>query len=335
MCGSIYSKKEVPLVKHARYVLAASLACGCCDTAISADRYPQRPVRMLSPYAPGGTTDIAARVAGQHLAAHWKQSVVIDNRLGAGGNIANELVAKAAPDGYTLLCNTAAIYIAPSIYKNLPFDPIRDFIPISKIGFSPAVVLLHPRVNANSISELVALAKAQPGKLNYGSAGTGVAAHLATELFKTMANVNLVHIPYKGGSPALTDLMGGQIQILFNALGTALPLAKSGRVKALAVTTAQRSQFAPDMPTVAESGVPGYEFSYWYALFAPAKTPIAVVGQINRDLASVVATPAAREQLEFHGVTPATNTLAEFSAAVNKELQTWARVAQSAGIQPQ
>jgi len=321
------------MFRHLGHTLIAIVSS--TGVAIAAEHFPTRPVRMIIPFAPGGTTDLAGRVAGQHLSAYWKQTVVVDNRLGAGGNIAAELVAKATPDGYTLLFNTAAIFIAPSIYKRLPFDPIKDFIPVSKVGFSPAVVIVNPRVNANSISELVALAKAQPGKLNFGSAGTGVAAHLATELFKTMANVNIVHIPYKGGAPALTDLLGGQIQILFNALGTALPLAKSGKVKALAVTTAQRSPFAPNLPTVSESGVPRYEFSYWYALFAPAKTPISVVTQLNRDIVNVVALPATKAQLEFHGVTAASSSLSEFAAEVRGELRTWADVAKNAGIQPQ
>ena len=310
------------------------VACVAINLAFAAERFPERPVRILVPYAPGGTTDVVGRIGGQELSAFWKQTVVMDNRLGAGGNIATELVAKAVPDGYTLLLNTAAIVIAPSVYKELRFDPIRDFVPISKFGFSPALVYLNSRVNANSIAELVALAKAQPGKLNFGSAGTGVAGHLATELFKTLANVDMVHIPYKGGAPALTDLLGGQIQVLFGALAN-LPLARSGRVKALAVTTAQRSPFAPDIPTIAESGVPGYEFSYWYGIFAPSRTPATVIAQLNRDIVRVVAAPAMKEQLAVHGVTAASSSLSEYAAEVKNELRTWADVVRAAGIKPQ
>ncbi len=323
------------MLKPARDVLALLVACLNVGFAVAAERFPERPVRMIIPYAPGGTTDLVGRIVGQQLSVFWKQTVVMDNRLGAGGNIATELVAKAVPDGYTLLLNTAAIVIAPSVYKGLPFDPIKDFVPISKLGVSPALVLVSLRVNANSIAELIALAKAQPGKLNFGSSGTGASLHLATELFKTMANVDMIHIPYKGSTPALVDLMGGQIQILFDALATALPLAKAGKVKALAVTTAQRSAFAPDMPTVSESGVPGYEFSFWYGIFAPAKTPAAVVTQLNRDIVKVVEAPATKEQLAVHGVTAASSSLSQYAAEVKNELRTWADVAKGAGIKPQ
>jgi len=323
------------MLNPARQAIVILVACANISGALAAENFPERSVRMIIPYAPGGTTDLVGRIVGHELSAFWKQSIVMDNRLGAGGNIATELVAKATPDGYTLLLNTAAIVIAPSVYKGLTFDPIKDFIPVAKLGISPAVVLVGLRVNANSISELIALAKAQPGKLNFGSSGTGASLHLANELFKTMANVNMVHIPYKGSTPALVDLMGGQIQVMFDALATGLPLARSGKVKALAVTTAQRSQFAPDLPTMSESGVPGYEFSFWYGLFVPAKTPTTVVSQLNRDITKIVETPSTKEQLAVHGVTATSSTLSQYAAEVRKDLRTWADVAKNAGIQPQ
>jgi len=239
------------MVCFARYVLGLGFLCLSANI-FGADRFPERPVRMIVPFSAGGTLDIVARVLAQDLSSYWGQSVVVDNRVGAGGNIGNELAAQAAPDGHTLLANTAALTIAPSVYKKLSFDPLRDFVPISKVGFSPAVILVHESVRVNSISELIAFAKAQPGKLNYGSSGIGGSVHLAMELFKSVAKVDITHIPYKGAAPAMSELMGGQIQVLLNAMGTGLALAKSGKVKVLAVTTAQRSPFAPDVPAVAQ-----------------------------------------------------------------------------------
>ena len=321
------------MICFARYVLGLGVLCLSANI-FGADRFPERPVRIIVPFSAGGTLDIVARVLAQDLSSYWGQSVVPDNRVGAGGNIGSELAAQAAPDGHTLLANTAALPIAPSVYKKLSFDPLRDFVPISKIGFSPAVILVHDSVRVNSISELIALAKAQPGKLNYGSSGVGGSVHLAVELFKTVAKVDITHIPYKGAAPAMSDLMGGQIQVMLNAMGTGLTMAKSGKVKVLAVTTAKRSTFAPDVPAVAESGVP-YEYSYWYGVFAPSKTPKAVVTQLHADVVKVLETPATRKRLEVHGVTPVGNSLAQFAAEVKNEVRTWAEVAKAAKIQPE
>ncbi|MBI2289798.1 MAG: tripartite tricarboxylate transporter substrate binding protein [Betaproteobacteria bacterium] len=321
------------MVCFARYVLGLGFLCLSANI-FGADRFPERPVRMIVPFSAGGTLDIVARVLAQDLSSYWGQSVVVDNRVGAGGNIGNELAAQAAPDGHTLLANTAALTIAPSVYKKLSFDPLRDFVPISKVGFSPAVILVHESVRVNSISELIALAKAQPGKLNYGSSGIGGSVHLAMELFKSVAKVDITHIPYKGAAPAMSELMGGQIQVLLNAMGTGLALAKSGKVKVLAVTTAQRSPFAPDVPAVAESGAP-YEFSYWYGIFAPSKTPRAIVTQLNADVTKVLETPATRKRLAAQGVTPVGNSLAQFAAEVKNEVRTWAEVVKASKIQPE
>ncbi len=322
------------MTRHPRYLIFVAIVLLCASAASAADRFPERPVRMIVPFSAGGTTDLVARILAQDISVLWSQPVVLDNRTGAGGNIGNELVAQAGPDGHTLLLTTAALTIAPSVYKRLAFDPIKDFVAIDKIGFSPAVILAHESVRVNSMSELIALAKAQPGKLNYGSSGTGGSVHLAMELFKSIAKIDVVHVPYKGAAPAMNDLLGGQIQILLNAMGTGLSLAKSGKVKVLAVTTAQRSPFAPDIPTVAESGVP-YEFSYWYGLFAPARTPAAVVAQLHRDVGKLLEAPATRKRLAAIGVTPAGGPAGQFAAEVKNELHTWANVARAAKIQPE
>ncbi len=303
--------------------------------AFGAERFPERPVRLIMPFAAGGGSDTVGRIVSQHLSESWKQSVVVDSRLGAGGNIAADLVARATPDGYTLLFNTAALLVAPNLYKGLPFDPIRDFTPITKLGFSPAAMLVNPQVKASSVAELIASAKAQSNKFSYGSAGIGSAVHLANALFNIRARINMEHIPYKGGNLALTDLIAGRIQVLFSPLGPAVPMAKSGRVTLLAVTTAERSPFAPDVPTISESGLPGFDFSYWWGIFAPSKTPPVLVAQLNRDIVKVVEAPATKAQLAGYGVTAASSTLAEFAAEIKNELRAWAEVAKSAGITPQ
>ena len=308
-------------------LLNAGIAC-------SAD-FPQRPVRLIMPFAAGGGSDTVGRIVSQHLSELWKQPVVVDSRLGAAGNIAADLAAKAAPDGYTILFNTAALLIAPHLSTGLSFDPAKDFTPITKLGYSPAALLLSTQLKANSVADLITIAKAQPGKLSYGSAGNGSAVHLATELLNLRARIRMEHIPYKGGNLALTDLIAGRIQVLFSPLGPALPMAKAGRVNLIAVTTAQRSPTAPDIPTLSESGVPGYDFSYWWGLFAPSRTPQALVAQINRDTVKVVEAPSTKAQLAGYGVTVATTTLAEFAAEIRNETRIWAEVAKSAGIKPQ
>lgn len=297
--------------------------------------FPQRPVRLIMPFAAGGGSDTVGRVVSQHLSELWKQPVVVDSRLGAAGNIAADLAAKAAPDGYTVLFNTAALLIAPHLNKNLTFDPAKDFTPVTKIGLSPAALLVSPQLRLNSVSELVAAAKSQSGKFSYGSAGNGSAVHLATELLNLRARIRMEHVPYKGGNLALTDLIAGRIQVLFSPLGPAVPMAKAGRVNLIAVTTAQRSPFAPDIPTIAEGGVSGYDFSYWWGLFVPAKTPQTLIAQLNRDTIKVVEAPPAKTQLAGYGVTAAGTTLSEFNAEIRNEIRVWSEVAKSAGIKPQ
>lgn len=323
------------MVKLVSNVASILIICLAISPAFGGDRFPVRPVRLVIPYTAGGMTDIVGRIVGQELSEIWGRHVVIDNRLGAGGNIGTEMVAQSAPDGYNLLLNTASFVIAPSLSTRVSFDPIKDFVAVAKLGYSPALLLVNPSLPVNSVSELVALAKAQPGKLNYGSAGIGTSGHLASELFKKMANVNIVNVSYKGNASIIVDLMSGQVQVLIGALGTSLPLAKSGKIKVIAVTTAQRSSFIPDLPTISESGVPGYDFSYWYGIFAPAKTPPLVIAQINRDIVNVVEKSTLKQRFAVHAVTAESNSLSQFAVEIKSELQKWSDLIKSAGITQQ
>jgi tripartite-type tricarboxylate transporter receptor subunit TctC len=273
---------------------------------------------------------------GQKLSEAWGQPVVIDNRPGAAGIIGTEAVAKAAPDGYTLLMGAISTHaINPSLYKTLSYDPVKDFMPVTLVATAPLLVVVHPSLPVNSTRELIALAKSKPGQLFFASAGSGNSTHLAGELFKTMANVDLVHVPYKGATPAETDLMGGQVSLMFSSILSALPHAKAGKMKALAVTSARRSSIAPELPTVAESGVPGYDVNPWYGLFAPAGTPRAIVDRINRDVARILAQPDVRQRFATLGAEPAGNTPEQFAAFVNAEIAKWSKVVADSGAKPE
>lgn len=321
-----------------RRFVATALAVLCTLASASpaiADLFPERTVRLIVPFVAGGTVDVAGRIVAHELSEAWKQPVIVENRLGAGGNIATEFVGKSAPDGYTLLLTTAAIAIAPNVYKGLPFDPAKDFVPVSKIGVSPALLIVNPRLEVNSVSELIDLAKARPGKLNYGSSGAGASVHLATELFKSKAQINLVHVPYKGSPPAYIDLVRGEIHVMIDSLRGTLPLAKSGKVKALAVSTANRSPLAPEFPTIAESGVPGYDFSFWYTVFVHSATPARLTERLNRDINAVLQKPSVVKQLVAQGVVATPSTLTELVREYRNELRIWAEVAKGAGIVPQ
>ena len=259
-------------------VLTAMLAA---PHVVRAQAYPSKPIRLVVPYAAGGGTDFVGRAIADKLSAAFGQAIVVDNRAGANGVIGSEIVAKAVADGYTLLIGAAGTLVVAPHLGTLPFDPQKDLAPVTNLATSPFLVAVNPMVAADTIAELIALAKASPGKLSFGSSGTGGAPHLATELFKSLAGVAMLHVPYKGLSPALTDLLGGQIQVLFIDIGLAIPYVKSGKIKALAVTGTSRSNVLPEVPTVAESGVPGYDGRTWYGLFAPAGTPAAII-EISR-----------------------------------------------------
>lgn len=285
---------------------------------------------MIVSVPPGGPADTLARMVGPRLTEPMGQPVVIDNRAGANGIIAYEMTARAAPDGYTFCLAAAGIAINPSLYRAVPYDPVRDFAPITHGISVPNILVVHPSVPAHSVKELVALAKAKP--VTFASAGNGTSGHLALELFRLSARVDLIHVPYKGGAPALTDLIGGQVQALFSIALAATPQIKAGRVRALAITSAKRSPVAPELPTVAESGFPGFEVIGWFGWFAPAKTPPAIVETLNRNIVAVLRSPEVRERLLAQSAEPVGNRPEEFAAYVKSEYVKWAKVAREANI---
>ena len=313
-------------------LFAAAAFLGSLAPQTAAQAYPARPIRIVVPFPPGSGADIIARTVGVKLTEKWRQQALVDSRPGASGIIAAEIVARSAPDGYTLMVGTSSSHaINMSLYSRLPYDAVRDFAPVSLIARVPLMVAVHPSVPAKSIKELIALAKKQPGQLNFGSAGTGTTTHLSGELFKTMAGVNIVHIPYRGSPQALTDAVSGQVSMVFAPTLTALPQVQAGRLKALAVTTAARSSTVPEVPTVAESGVPGYEATLWYGLFAPGAAPREIVVQLSNEVVAILRLDDVRESLKKQGAEPAGNSPEEFAAHVSSEIAKWARVVKISG----
>lgn len=302
---------------------------------VSAQTYPDRPVRVINGFAAGGGSDILLRTLLPKWSELIGQSVVVDYRTGAGGNVAMEAVAKAPADGYTLLMGSPGLATNSSLYGNLTFDPLRDFAPVSLVGTVPNVLVVHAALNVATVRELIALAKSQPGKLNYASPGTGTSLHLAAELFKLSAGIDIVHVPYKGGGQAQTDVVGGQVQLMFNVLPSALPLIKSGRLKALAVTSRTRSEALPEVPTMIEAGVADYTAVTWNGIVAPAGTPPAVIKKLNEALVATVRAPETREQFAKIGQEQAWSTPEEFAAFIRDETVKWRRVIQAAGIKAQ
>jgi len=312
-------------------LFAALAALALCFAAqVSAQTFPGKPIRMLVAYAPGGGTDILARTVAQAMSEDLGQPVVVENKPGAGSQLATDIVAKAAPDGYTILMATIAHSINPGLYKSLPYDSISDFAPVSLVASVPLILLVSPTVPVSNVKELIALAKAPPGKLNNAIA-TGSMPHLAGEMFKKMAGVEIVPVPFKGNSPAYPDLMAGRVQIMFDALSSGLPQVRGGQLKGIAVTSAQRSQAAPDIPTVAESGLPGFEADAWYGVLAPAKTPPAVVDRLNVAIRKAVAMPAVQEKLKGQGYTILVDSPAEFTAYIKSETVKWGKVVKESG----
>jgi tripartite-type tricarboxylate transporter receptor subunit TctC len=310
--------------------LVAALTAACAV----AQEYPSRPVTMVVGVAPGGRGDITGRTLAKKFGDYLGQNVVVENRAGAGGNIAAASVAKALPDGYTLfLGNVGALTVAPSMQADLPYDPMRDFAPISLAVVFANVVVVHPSVKAKTLAEYVKEANSRPGGMPYGTSGVGSAGHLAGELFKMMAKANLVHVPYKGGGPAMSDLLGGQVPSLFASAPTAVPNVKSGRIRALATTGPKRSASFPDVPTIAESGYPGYEATNWYGLVAPAKTPKEIIERVHAAFTKALTTPEVRDQLLSHGEEPTPTSPEEFGRFMQREIATWAKVVKAAGIQ--
>lgn len=300
-----------------------------------AQNYPMRPLRVLVPYAAGGSTDVLARMVGQKLTESLGQPVVIDNRPGAGTLIATEIVARAAPDGHTLLMATPPLTVAPALFHKVPFDVDKDFATVTNIAATSNVLTVHPSVPAQTVKELVALAKASPGKFTFGSSGIGGASHLATELFRSMAGIQLVHVPYKGGAVAVTDLLGGRLTLMFANLTTVQSHIKTGKVRALAIGTAQRSLVVPDLPTVAEAGVPGYEANNWNGVVAPAGTPRAAIERLQREIKTIVNVPDMRDKLLAAAFEPIADTPAEFARYLASERIKWAKVVKEAGVKPE
>jgi tripartite-type tricarboxylate transporter receptor subunit TctC len=306
--------------------------CGSSFSAAHAQTYPAKPVRLIVPFAPGGSTDIVARVLGQKLNEMWGQPVLVDNRAGGSTVIGTEIVAKAPPDGHTLLVTPAPFTIVPSLAAKLPYDPHKDFEPITLINTTPLVVVVHPAVPAKSIKDLVALAKAKPGALNYGSSGSGGSNHLAGELFNAMANVKMVHVPYKGNAPALQDLVGGHVDVVFNGLTSALPLVKAGKLRALGMTSLNRSATLPEVPTLDEQGLKGFQAVAWNGLTAPARTPKNIVDRINADVLKVVRAPELVEKLRAEGSDPVGSSVDAYAKFLRDEIAKWNKVIRFANI---
>lgn len=301
-----------------------------------AQAYPAKPIRLMVPFPPGGSTDIVARIVAQKLSAQLGQPLVIENRGGAGGTLGTAVVAKAPPDGYQLVVGTTSTHVvAPSVYQKLEYDPVKDFAPISLMAVTPYLLVVNPNVPAKSLKELVALMKAEPGKLNYASAGVGSTTHLAMEMLKGASQTYALHIPYNGNGPAGTAVIAGQVEILFGSLPAVLPHAKSGRVRALAVGTPKRSPSLPDVPSVAESGYPGFDASLWLALMAPAGTPATVIERLNKEVTAAVSARDTAETLDKNGAEPLTSTPAELAAIIKDGVAKYAKVVKEAGVKPE
>jgi tripartite-type tricarboxylate transporter receptor subunit TctC len=297
-----------------------------------AETYPSKPIRFVVPYPAGGPLDTVARLLGQKVSESVKQPVIVDNKPGAGGNIGADAVAKSAPDGYTILLGAVATHaINPTLYKSIPYDAARDFIPVTQVASTPNVLVVNPSVPAANVREFIAYAKANPGKLNFGSGSTGSAGHLAGELFKAMAGVDMTHVPYKGAAPAMNDLIGGQIQLMFDNLASALGQVRAGRVRALAVTTATRTPLAPELPTIAESGLPGFDINTWFGIFVPANTPREVVDRLHGEFTRALALPDVKERMLTLGAEPVGSTPEEFAAYIRAEGAKYARVIKASG----
>jgi len=319
-------------MKMMRRILLLFLCC--MPFAFAAQDYPDRPIRVIVPSAPGGGTDFVARVTGPALYERLKQPLVVDNRGGAGGMLGSETAAKAAPDGYTLLLVFVNFSIYPSLYPHLTFDPVRDFEPISMLAKTPLVLVVNLQVPAKSVKDLIALAKS--GKpLNYAAPGVGSLGHLAGELFKVTTGIDMSHIPYKGGGPSISALLAGEVQAYFSTMPAALAQVKAGKLRALAVTSAKRAAAEPDIPTIAESGVPGYDVTGWFGLLAPKKTPRPIVSLLNREVAQVLALADVKERLTAGGVEPAPSTPEQFAATIRENVEKWGRVVKTAGIRAQ
>jgi tripartite-type tricarboxylate transporter receptor subunit TctC len=312
--------------------IALAAAMLACAIQVSAQGFPARPARIVVPFPPGGPLDTVGRALAQGLTERWGQAVVVENKPGAGGNIGADFVAKSAPDGYTVVMGALSTHaVNPSLYAKLPYDAQKDFAPITLVAVTPNVLVVNPSLPVSSVRELIAYAKAHPGKLSFGSGSTGSAGHLAGELLKADAGIDMVHVPYKGAAPAMQALLAGDTQLMFDNLANAMAQVKAGTLRALAVTTAQRSRLAPDLPTMAEAGVPGFDIATWFGLLAPAGTPADVIARWNADVTRLLSAPDMRERLLAQGAEPAPDSPAEFARFIANELVKYARIVKVSG----
>ncbi|MDB5752446.1 MAG: hypothetical protein JWP65_2867 [Ramlibacter sp.] len=313
-------------------VIAAATLAAAPLAATAQAAYPSKPINLIVPFSAGGTTDILARIVGEAIKKELGQPVIVDNRAGAGGNIGGALAAKAAPDGYTLFMGTVGTHaINASLYKKMPFDHVKDFAPLTRVAMVPNLLVAHPSRPYKNVRELIAYARANPGKVNFGSSGNGSSIHLSGELFNTLAKVDMIHVPYKGSAPAVTDLVGGQIDLMFDNMPSAIQHVRSGRLKALAVTTAKRSPELPDVPTIAEAGVPGYEATSWFGMFAPAATPAPIVARLNAALVKALADPEVKKKFAEQGAEALGETPAQFASFIRAETAKWSQVVKASG----
>jgi tripartite-type tricarboxylate transporter receptor subunit TctC len=311
---------------------AAAVLLSAPMQTLLAQEYPAKTIRIIVPYTPGGTADLLARTMGQKMSASLGQQVIIDNRPGAGGNIGADLAAKSAPDGYTILMGTVATHaINPNLYPNMPYDANKDFAPIILVATLPNLLVVNPSIPVKNVKELIALAKAKPGELAFASAGNGTSQHLSGELFKKMTGVDMIHIPYKGSAPALTDLIGGQVQLMFDNIPSSLPQVRAGKLRALAVTGPRRSPVLPDLPTVAEAGLSGFSITSWFALFAPAGTPAKILIRLNKEAAKAIASKELQQQWMDQGLEPAGGTSDQLAEFRRIEAGKWEKIVRESG----
>lgn len=324
-----------PAIDHRLAMLLFLCLLAILSTSALAQTYPTRPIRLMVPSTPGGSVDTLARTIGTKLTERWGQQVIVDNRPGAGGAIAGELVAKSPADGYTLLIGTvASLATNVSLQKKLPYDPIKDFAPVTLVATQNLMLLIHPSVPAKSVKELVRLAKARPGMLSFASAGNGTGGHLSGELFKLLAAIDLLHVPYKGVAPALVDVVSGQVSMTFASILSSLPQVRANKVRALAVTGAKRSAAAPELPTMEEAGVKDYESATWYGIVAPVGTPPDIVNRLNTEMVAIIKRPDTNERLSKEGADPVGNSPQEFGRFIRSEIEKWRKVIRAAGITP-
>ena len=318
----------------AAWILSA-LVNSAAPFSAAAQTYPVRPIRVIVPFSAGGPADFQVRLIAPKLSEAWGQQIIVDNRGGANGIIAFELGAKADPDGYTLILITAGFTINATLYPKLPYDSRRDFAGVSQLASGPGIVVVHPSLPAHSVRDLLALAKSRPGQITYMSAGVGAPSHLAVELLKTMTGISMIHVPYKGIAPGITDLIAGQVQVSIPTILAGLTHARAGRLRALATTGADRAPAAPELPTMPEAGIPGYEAANWFGIVVPARTPAAIISRLNQDIARTLSTPEVRERMLTQGMEPVSRTPEAFSKYIQSEIAKWAGVVKTSGAKPE